>query len=43
VQKHLSGDLSADQETQQQSARQATANGALLTPGERPPFDPDAT
>ena len=43
VQKHLAGDLSADQETQQQSTRQATANGALLTPGERPPFDPDAT
>ena len=43
VQTHLLGDLHADQGAQQQPARQATANGALLTPGEHAPFDPDAT
>jgi sec-independent protein translocase protein TatB len=43
VQKHLLGDLHADQGAQQQPARQAAANGALLTPGERPPFDPNVT
>jgi len=43
VHKHLSGDLNADQGVQRQPARQATANGTPLTPGERPPFDPDAT
>jgi sec-independent protein translocase protein TatB len=43
VQKHLLGDLNADQAAQQQSARQAAANGTPLTPGERPPFDPNAT
>jgi sec-independent protein translocase protein TatB len=43
VQKHLLGDLNADQEAQQQPPRQAAANGTPLTPGERPPFDPDAT
>ncbi len=43
VQKHLSGDLNADQGAQQQPARQATVNGTPLTPGERPPFDPNAT
>ena len=43
VQKHLIDPLNADQEAQQQSARQAAANGTPLTPGERPPFDPDAT
>ena len=43
VHKHLFGDLTADQAAQQQPARQAAANGAPLTPGERPPFDPDAT
>jgi sec-independent protein translocase protein TatB len=42
VQKHLLGDLHANQGAQQ-PARQATANGPLLTPGEHPPFDPDAT
>jgi sec-independent protein translocase protein TatB len=41
--KHLSADLNADQGAQQQPARQAAANGTPLTPGERPPFDPDAT
>jgi hypothetical protein len=43
VQKHLSGDLNADQGAQQQPARQAVPNDTPLTPGERPPFDPDAT
>jgi sec-independent protein translocase protein TatB len=39
VHKHLSGDLNADQGAQQQPA----ANGTPLTPGERPPSDPNAT
>ena len=43
VQKHLSGDLNADQRAQQQPARQTAVNGTPLRPGERPPFDPDAT
>ena len=43
VHKHLSGDLNADQGAQQQPARQAAANGTPLTPGERPPPDPNAT
>jgi hypothetical protein len=43
VQKHLFDDLNADQGARQQPARQAAANGTLLAPGERPPFDPDAT
>jgi sec-independent protein translocase protein TatB len=43
VQKHLFGDLSADQRAQQQPARQAAANGTPLMPGERRPFDPNAT
>jgi sec-independent protein translocase protein TatB len=37
--KHLSGYLNADQGAQQQPAPQPTP----LTPGQRPPFDPDAT
>jgi sec-independent protein translocase protein TatB len=43
VHKHLFNDLNADQTAQQQPARQAAANGTPLAPGERPPFDPDAT
>ena len=43
MQKHLFGDLNADQGAQQQPARQAAANGTPLTPGERPPSDPNAT
>ncbi|MFZ0188056.1 MAG: sec-independent translocase [Streptosporangiaceae bacterium] len=43
VRKHLSGDPTADQGTQQQPPRQATANGTPLTPGERPPSDPNTT
>ena len=39
VHKHLSGDLNADLGAQQQPA----ANGTPLTPGERPPSDPNAT
>ena len=37
VQKHLSGDLNADQAAQQQP----TANGTPLTPGEHPPSGPE--
>ena len=43
MQARLFGDLNADQGAQQQPARQAAANGTPLTPGERPPSDPDAT
>ena len=43
VHKHLSGDVNADQGAQQQPARQAAADGTSLTPGGRPPSDPDAT
>ena len=42
VQKHLSGDLNADQAAQQ-PARHGAANGTPLTPGEPAPFDPNAT
>jgi sec-independent protein translocase protein TatB len=41
VQKHLFDDLNANQGAQEQSAHQAAANGTPLTPGERPPSDPD--
>jgi len=40
VQKHLLGDLNADQAAQQQLARQAAANGTSPTPDERPPSGP---
>jgi sec-independent protein translocase protein TatB len=43
VHKHVFGDLNADQEVQQQPARQAPPNGTLLPPGDRPPPDPNAT
>jgi Tat protein translocase TatC len=43
MQKHLLDDLSADQRAQQQPARQAAANGTPPMPGERRPFDPNAT
>ena len=39
AQRHLFGGLNADQAAQQQPA----ANGTPLTPGERPPSDPNAT
>jgi sec-independent protein translocase protein TatB len=40
LQKHLLGDLNADQAAQQQPARQAAPDGTPLTPDERPPFGP---
>ena len=43
MQARLFGDLNAHQGAQQQPARQAVANGTPLTPGERPPSDPNAT
>ena len=47
VQKHLLDDLNGDSDPMAASAADphpsAQANGALLAPGERPPFDPDAT
>jgi sec-independent protein translocase protein TatB len=47
VQKHLFDDLNGDAKTtapaQSQAPRPARANGALLAPGERAPYDPDAT
>ena len=41
--KHPSGDLNADHGAQQQPARQPAPNGTPLTPGERPPSDPNVT
>jgi sec-independent protein translocase protein TatB len=41
MRKHLSGDPDTDQ--QAQPARQAAANGTPLTPGQRPPSDPNTT
>jgi sec-independent protein translocase protein TatB len=43
VQKHFLDDLNGDSATGVQSSRQTRSNGTLLAPGERPPFDPDAT
>jgi sec-independent protein translocase protein TatB len=48
VQKHLLDDIgndSADRNgaAQPQASRQARANGTVLAPGERPPYDIDAT
>ena len=44
VQKHFLDDLNGDSaKAAAQSPRQTRANGTLLAPGERPPFDPDAT
>jgi sec-independent protein translocase protein TatB len=47
VQKHLFDDLNGDAKdtvpAQSQVPQAARANGALLAPGERPPYDPDAT
>ncbi len=44
VQKHLLDDINGDAaQAAAQSPRQTRANGTLLAPGERPPFDPDAT
>ncbi len=44
VQKHLFDDINGEPaSTTAPSPGQARANGTLLAPGERPPFDPDAT
>ena len=49
VQKHLFDDVNGDSASSDPSAASAQAqeparaNGTLLAPGERPPFDPDAT
>jgi sec-independent protein translocase protein TatB len=45
VQKHLFDDVNGDSTGGQAStaASQARANGTLLAPGERPPYDIDAT
>lgn len=44
LQKHLFDDVNADSANgAAQSQRQARASGTLLAPGERPPFDSDAT
>ena len=40
VQKHLFDDINGDSAG---AAAQSRANGTPLAPGERPPFDPDAT
>ena len=41
VQKHFLDDLNRDSDPRTPSA--AAGHGTLLAPGERPPFDPDAT
>ena len=45
VQKHLFDDVNGDggPAATQATTRQARANGTLLAPGERPPYDIDAT
>ncbi len=50
VQKHLFDDVNGDADpatsaarAAAQASRQARANGTLLAPGERPPYDTDAT
>ena len=44
VKKHLFDDLNGESaQAAAQSPRPGRANGTLLAPGERPPFDPDAT
>jgi len=44
VQKHFLDDINGDSaKAGAQPPGQARANGTLLAPGERPPFDPDAT
>jgi sec-independent protein translocase protein TatB len=49
VQKHLLDDINggsapkAEAGAAAQAARPVRTNGTLLAPGERPPFDPDAT
>jgi hypothetical protein len=41
VQKHFLDDINGD--SAPAASRQTRTNGTLLAPGERPPFDPDAT
>ena len=46
VQKHLFDDVNGDTDPRTAAAAEQAnprANGTLLAPGERPPFDPDAT
>ena len=44
VQKHFLDDINGDSaKADAQPPGQTRANGTLLAPGERPPFDPDAT
>jgi sec-independent protein translocase protein TatB len=44
LQKHLFDDVNGDSaQAAAQASRQSRANGTLLAPGERPPFDTDAT
>jgi sec-independent protein translocase protein TatB len=44
VQKHFLDDLNGDSaKAAAQPTRSVRTNGTLLAPGERPPFDPDAT
>ena len=44
MQKHLFDDVNGDSNPgSPEPATQSRANGTLLAPGERPPFDPDAT
>jgi sec-independent protein translocase protein TatB len=43
VQKHLFDDLNGDSVAAAQSSSPAAADRPRLAPGERPPFDPDAT
>jgi sec-independent protein translocase protein TatB len=46
VQKHLFDDVNGDTDPSTAAAAEQAhprANGTLLAPGERPPFDPDAT
>jgi sec-independent protein translocase protein TatB len=49
VQKHFLDDMNGDSDSRAEAAAYpqasgpARANGTLLAPGERPPYDPDAT
>ena len=44
VQKHLLDDLNTDSDrVRPEAAQPARANGTMLSPGERAPYDPDAT
>jgi sec-independent protein translocase protein TatB len=43
VQKHLLDDINGDSATAGAAAQPSRPGGPRLAPGERPPFDPDAT